>query len=213
MADLSQSELIKAKPAEGLASRELQITENVQYYLDKHNLIGVGVFTHVHRVDGGRVRKVPAPDSNDLDLAIKSIQREGGIYVYLGDHPRVIKCLTKGDLFIDLEYAPYRHIESYLRSHHDTSDKCRIRFSDGDVLGFENSSHQLPRDLDGDMPSTVQSDLFALGSTLYEVITRRRPYEGLPDSPNHRSLAGGGRHRGPIENHVTYQGRPFKVSV
>jgi len=127
MADLSQSELIKAKPAEGLASRELQITENVQYYLDKHNLIGVGVFTHVHRVDGGRVRKVPAPDSNDLDLAIKSIQREGGIYVYLGDHPRVIKCLTKGDLFIDLEYAPYRHIESYLRSHHDTSDKCRIR--------------------------------------------------------------------------------------
>ena len=97
--------------------------------------------------------------------------------------------------------------------HVKISDFGFSSFSDGDVLGFENSSHQLPRDLDGDMPSTVQSDLFALGSTLYEVITRRRPYEGLPDSPNHRSLAGGGRHRGPIENHVTYQGRPFKVSV
>ncbi|KAH8787552.1 kinase-like domain-containing protein [Hyaloscypha sp. PMI_1271] len=225
MADLSQSELFKAKPAEGLASRKLQIVEDIQYHLDKHNLIGVGVFTHVHRVDGGRVRKVPAPGSNDLALAIKSIQREGEIYVYLGGHPRVIKCLAKGDLFVDLEYAPHGHIESYLRSHRDTSDECRIRlsrevieaivfihskdiihsdlaarqflldsglhvkisdfgfssFSDGDVLGFENSSHQLPRDLDGDMPSTVQSDLFALGSTLYEVMTGRRPYEGIPD--------------------------------
>jgi serine/threonine protein kinase len=225
MSDPSQSELIKANPAEGLASRKLQIADDVQFHLDKHNLIGVGVFTHVHRVDGGRVRKVPAPDSNDLYLAIKSIQREGEIYVYLGDHPRVIKCLAKGDLFVDLEYAPHGHIESYLRSHHDTSNEYRIQlarevieavvfihskgiihsdlaarqflldsrlhvkisdfgfssFSDGDVLGFENSSHHLPRNLDSNMPSTVQSDLFALGSTLYEVMTGRRPYEGIPD--------------------------------
>jgi serine/threonine protein kinase len=170
-------------------------------------------------------RKVPALDSNDLDLAIKSIRREGEIYGYLGDHLRVIKCLTKGELFVDLEYAANRHIESYLRSHPDTSHEYRIRwaqeiieavvfvhskgithaditarqflldsqlhvkisdfrfssFSDGDVLGFENSSHQLPRDLDGDIPSTVQSDLFTLGSTLYEVMARKRPYKGMPD--------------------------------
>ena len=126
MADLSQSELVKAKPAEGLASRKLQITEDIQYHLDKHNLIGVSVFTHVHRIDKGRVRKVPAPDSNDLDLTMKLIQREGEIYIYLSDHPRVIKYLTKGDLFIDLKYAPHRHIESYLRSHHDTSNECCI---------------------------------------------------------------------------------------
>ncbi|KUJ14097.1 kinase-like protein [Mollisia scopiformis] len=219
MADVSQSEF------EGLTSRKLQIAEDVQYYLDKHNFIGVGVFTHVHHVDGGRVRKVPAPDSDDLDLAMKSIQREGKIYLYLGDHPRVIKCLAKGDFFVDLEYALHRDIESCLRSHHDTSDECRIRlaqgvieavvfihsksiihsdlaarqflldselhvkisdfgfssFSDGDVLGFENSSHQLPRELDSDKPSTVQSDLFALGSTLYEIMTGGRPYEGIPD--------------------------------
>jgi len=219
MADVLQSDF------EDLALRKLQTAEDVQYHLDKHSLIGVGVLTHVHRIDRGRVRKVPAPDSGDLDLAIKSIQREGEIYVYLGDHPRVVKCLAKGDLFVDLEYASHGHIESYLRSHHDISDKCRIRlaqgvieavvfihsksiihsdlaarqflldselhvkisdfgfssFSDGDVLGFENSSHQLPRDLDCDMPSTVQSDLFALGSTLYEIMTGRRPYEGIPD--------------------------------
>lgn len=31
------------------------------------------------------------------------------------------------------------------------------------------------------MPSTVRSDLFALGSTLYEVITGNPPYKGKPD--------------------------------
>ena len=38
---------------------------------------------------------------SDLDLAIKSIQREGEIYVYLSDHPTGIKCLAIGDLFVD----------------------------------------------------------------------------------------------------------------
>jgi serine/threonine protein kinase len=31
------------------------------------------------------------------------------------------------------------------------------------------------------MPSTTQSDLFALSSTLYEVITGKPPYEGKSD--------------------------------
>ena len=54
-------------------------------------------------------------------------------------------------------------------------------FGDGDVLGFENPSHHLPRDVDGNMPSTVRSDLFALGSTLFEIITGKPPYEGKSD--------------------------------
>jgi hypothetical protein len=37
------------------------------------NLIEVGVFTHVYDLGEGRVRKVPASDPNDLNLAIKSI--------------------------------------------------------------------------------------------------------------------------------------------
>jgi serine/threonine protein kinase len=193
--------------------------------LNKQNLIGVGVFAHIHRLDRGRVRKVPAPDPNNLILAVKSIRREGQIYDHLGDHPRIIKCFDKGDLFLDLEYAPNGHIESYLKCYPDTSDECRIRFarevieavmfvygkgiihsdlaarqfllnnalhvklsdfgfssfSDGDVLGFENPLHHLPRDIDGNMPSTFQSDLFAVGSTLYEVMTGKRPYECKSD--------------------------------
>jgi serine/threonine protein kinase len=93
------------------------------------NLIAVGVFTHVYNLGEGRVRKVPAPDPDNLDLAIKSIQREGEIYDHLSDHLRVIKCLVKGDLFVDLEFAPHGHIEDYLKSHHDTSNNCRIRFA------------------------------------------------------------------------------------
>lgn len=97
--------------------------------LNKQNLIGVGVFAHVHHLDGGRVRKVPTLDPDNLILAMKSIRREGQIYDHLGDHPRIIKCLDKGDLFVDLKYAPYGHIESYLKCYLDTSNECCIRFT------------------------------------------------------------------------------------
>jgi hypothetical protein len=40
------------------------------------DLIEVGVFTHVYNLGEGRVRKVPASDPDNLDLAIKSIRRE-----------------------------------------------------------------------------------------------------------------------------------------
>lgn len=184
-----------------------------------------GVFAHVYDLGEGRVRKVPSPDPDNLDLALKSIQREGEIYHHLGDHPRIIKCLAKGDLFLDLEYAPHGNIETYLKSHNDLSNESRVQFAQeaieavvfvhekgiihsdlaarqflvdgnlrvrlsdfrfsafysGDVLGFENSSHHLPRDIDCSAPSSIQSDLFALGSTLYEVVIGIPPYDGKSD--------------------------------
>lgn len=193
--------------------------------LNNHNLIGVGVFARVHRIDRRRVRKVPAPNPENLDLAVQSIQREGHIYDHLGCHPGVIQCFSRGDLFVDLEYAPNGHIESYLKSHQHASSQCRIRFAreaieaveyihnrgiihsdlaarqflldstlkvklsdfgfssfgDGDVLGWENPSHHLPRDTNGKIRSTIQSDLFALGSTIYEIMTGRVPYKGESD--------------------------------
>ncbi|EEQ31276.1 conserved hypothetical protein [Microsporum canis CBS 113480] len=47
------------------------------------------------------------------------------------------------------------------------------------ALGLEKPSHYLPRDPEVD--STVQSDLFALGSSLYELMAGRSPYEELDD--------------------------------
>lgn len=45
------------------------------------------------------------------------------------------------------------------------------------ALGYEKASHCLPRDYD--MPNTIMSDLFALGSTLYELVAGQVPYKEL----------------------------------
>jgi serine/threonine protein kinase len=47
------------------------------------------------------------------------------------------------------------------------------------ALGMECASHYLPRD--PDLPNTVESDLFALGSVLYEVMAGETPYHGKSD--------------------------------
>ena len=49
-------------------------------------------------------------------------------------------------------------------------------------LGYEKATHCLPRDYD--LPNTTLSDLFALGSTLYELVTGKAPYSELyPTEP------------------------------
>ncbi|KAI9837944.1 MAG: hypothetical protein M1837_002652 [Sclerophora amabilis] len=45
------------------------------------------------------------------------------------------------------------------------------------ALGFEKASHCLPRDYEE--PNTITSDLFALGSTLYELVAGKAPYSDL----------------------------------
>ena len=48
------------------------------------------------------------------------------------------------------------------------------------AIGIEETSHFLPRDPEPD--NTTASDLFALGSSLYELVAGQRPYEGLDDA-------------------------------
>ncbi|CAG8007858.1 unnamed protein product [Penicillium salamii] len=45
------------------------------------------------------------------------------------------------------------------------------------ALGYEKASHCLPRDYD--LPNTEASDIFALGSTLYELVAGKAPYGEL----------------------------------
>ncbi|KAJ5660904.1 uncharacterized protein N7484_000276 [Penicillium longicatenatum] len=45
------------------------------------------------------------------------------------------------------------------------------------ALGYEKASHCLPRDYD--LPNTEISDIFAMGSTLYELVTGKAPYSEL----------------------------------
>lgn len=46
-----------------------------------------------------------------------------------------------------------------------------------EAIVMENATHFLPRNEDS--PNTIQSDLFALGSTVYEVFLGKKPYEGI----------------------------------
>ncbi|KAJ6093407.1 hypothetical protein N7486_008696 [Penicillium sp. IBT 16267x] len=45
------------------------------------------------------------------------------------------------------------------------------------ALGYEKATHCLPRDYE--QPNTILSDLFALGSTLFELVTGKVPYAEL----------------------------------
>ncbi|OAP55706.1 hypothetical protein AYL99_09858 [Fonsecaea erecta] len=68
-------------------------------------------------------------------------------------------------------------------------DELNARLSDfnassclGQVaLGYEKATHFLPRDPSG--PNTVQTDLFALGSTLYELVYLKSPHSELYPQP------------------------------
>jgi serine/threonine protein kinase len=48
-----------------------------------------------------------------------------------------------------------------------------------EAIVMENATHFLPRD--DESPNTVQSDIFALGSTIYEILVGQKPYEGKSD--------------------------------
>ncbi|KAF5016755.1 hypothetical protein F66182_11453, partial [Fusarium sp. NRRL 66182] len=55
------------------------------------------------------------------------------------------------------------------------------------ATSLESVSHRMPRDFDKD--STVESDLFALGSTLYELGANSGPFEGQDDNIIEANLA------------------------
>ena len=57
------------------------------------------------------------------------------------------------------------------------------------ALGYEKASHCLPRDYEA--PNSVTSDLFALGSTLYELSAGKAPYNELYQTETHKDLHSG----------------------
>jgi len=67
-------------------------------------------------------------------------------------------------------------LSDFNASGYDSNAELGLRESE--AIGAENASHFLQRECTHD--STVESDLFALGSTLFELVTGKAPYDDQP---------------------------------
>ena len=200
-----------------------------------HELLMTGLFAETYRI-GNVVKKVYRKYPDDVVAtaeSIKAIRNEASIYILLGDHPRIARCLfiDPAKTYIELKYYPHGDLKgfieknkSYIEVAHrkywarqiiesaeyihtmgvrhsdfrleqwlldETLDaklsdfnasgydrNVELGFEGSEAMGAEGASHFLPRNAADD--NTVKSDLFALGSTLFELITGGAPYESHP---------------------------------
>ncbi|KAF1961763.1 kinase-like protein [Byssothecium circinans] len=202
----------------------------------KRELLMVGMSAKTYRI-GNTVRKechVLVDDIGITEQNMEACKNEADIYLILGSHPLIAKCLSMGaeKEFIELEYYPNGNLKEYVQRNRTSITETdlkrwayqmvgsvayihskgvrhsdfrldqwlvdadlNVRLTDFNASGFDDqpdlglkgkpaqgleiSSHFLPRDPEAD--NTVESDLFALGSTLYELLAGQRPYNGLND--------------------------------
>ncbi|KAL4947376.1 hypothetical protein BDW69DRAFT_199708 [Aspergillus filifer] len=150
----------------------------------------IEIFAEVYLVDRKIIRKISRTENVEDK---KTIAREAEIYKLMEPHPRVAECLSVGITdYVEVRYyqngdhTGYRKekglnpefqsklfrqiIEAVVAIH-------RHGWSDHPALGYEKASHCLPRDYD--LPNTEMSDIFAMGSTLYELVVGKAPYAEL----------------------------------
>ncbi|KAF1967671.1 hypothetical protein BU23DRAFT_559154 [Bimuria novae-zelandiae CBS 107.79] len=183
----------------------------------QRELLMVGMSAKTYRI-GKTVRKechVLVDDMGITKQNKEACKNEADVYLILGSHPLIAKCLSIGPEkeYIELEYYPNGNLKEYVQTNctriTETDLKLRhsdfrldqwlvdanlnARLSDFNASGFDDQpdlglkgkpaqgleilSHYLPRDPEAD--NTVESDLFAMGSTLYELLAGQTPYEGL----------------------------------
>ncbi|RJE19042.1 STYKc [Aspergillus sclerotialis] len=87
------------------------------------------------------------------------------------------------------------------------------QYADHPALGYEKATHCLPRDYE--LPNTESSDIFALGSTLYELVAGRAPYSELssigPESNDPDSIKAKiqRQHQADLEIESRYKNQKF----
>ncbi|KAJ5276047.1 kinase-like protein [Penicillium chrysogenum] len=155
-------------------------------------LLMIGIFAKVYLIDGKTVRKVPRSESEEY---LQPTIREAMIYNTIGVHPRIAECLSRGSdrsdrgdrvKFVDIKFYRHGDLTSYCQKNSITSELQLKWFQQileavvcagHPALGYEKASHCLPRDYE--LPNTESTDIFALGSTLYELVAGKAPYSEL----------------------------------
>ncbi|KAJ5933551.1 hypothetical protein N7454_005880 [Penicillium verhagenii] len=151
-------------------------------------LLSISAFAEVYLLDGKTIRKAPRSKSED---DMESIIREATIYNMMDDHLRISQCRGRTD-FVDVKYYPKGDVSEFCQKNEVSAELQsnwfrqiieavevihRYGYPEHPALGYEKATHCLPRDYV--QPNTVLSDLFALGSTLFELVTGKAPYAEL----------------------------------
>ncbi|QQK44716.1 kinase domain containing protein [Penicillium digitatum] len=163
--------------------------------------ISGGLTGIVELLGDGTVLKSPFPDA-EMENHILDIAKEASIYHRVGPHERLVRILDHSRDGLILEYMKNGDLKTYLQAQdlipmslklkwaYQIAQAVSLLHSNGiihcdikprnflldatlniKIIDFSGSS------LDGSKPA---SDLFALGSTLYEVFQGTSPYEEIP---------------------------------
>ncbi|KAE8327307.1 kinase-like domain-containing protein [Aspergillus sergii] len=90
------------------------------------NIINIGQFTTVHRLNGRTIRKIPSDKSGIYSNRAAEIEAQ--VYRHLRGQKRIARCLQCSDNYIDLRYETNGDLEAYLRNH-CPSDRFRHRIA------------------------------------------------------------------------------------
>ncbi|OAL32765.1 hypothetical protein AYO20_07721 [Fonsecaea nubica] len=203
--------------------------------VDNIKLLMIGTSSEAYRI-GNKVAKIchVLPDDPAITQQnLEACQTEALVYQILGEHPRIVRCLSwcPSQGRVELEFYPNGNLKDYLEKNYSSTtevdekrwaiqmiesvfylhskgvrhgdlrleqwllDESNARLGDFNgsgfdaqpalglkrrpALGLECSSHWLPRPDDND--SSEQTHLFALGSSLYELMAGQMPFAGLDD--------------------------------
>ncbi|KAL2796656.1 kinase-like domain-containing protein [Aspergillus keveii] len=167
----------------------VKTTADTEEPMQQH-IVGVGQFATIHNINNKTARKIPSDKS--YTYSVEAVEIEAKIYKHLGKHKRIAKCIRCSNDYIDLRYEPNGNLETYLADK-PVSAQWRYRLARQaiEAVVYIHKMHVIQSDLsarqflflprDKESSNTVQSDLFALGSTIHEILIGRKPYDGVED--------------------------------
>ncbi|CAG8134360.1 unnamed protein product [Penicillium nalgiovense] len=133
---------------------------------DDEKLLTIGTCTEVYLVDDHIIRKIPRRQSEEDR---QPILRKALVYDTLGNP--LVFIHGRGDIHSELALRQFSIDDNFdLQLGDPNSSWCPSYVA----FGYEKASHCLPRYYG--LPNSEASDVFALGSTLYKLVTSEALY-------------------------------------